>query len=257
MGFVQVIRSPHAHAAIEGIDAAAALAVPGVLGVFSAQDLHADGVGPLPCTTKVSTVEPMRVPDHFALAADRVRYVGEPVAFVVAESRAAAIDAVEGVDVRYAPLPCIVDPLQAMAPGAPQLWDDVPGNVSFRFQKGDQAAVQAAFASAAHVVELELVNNRLIIAPLEHRAAIGDYDSATEIFHLLLSGQGVHGIRQPLADTVFRVPPERIQVSCPDVGGGFGVKNGLYPEYVLVLWAARRLGRPVKWVSGSISTSAM
>ena len=248
--FIQVIRSPHAHATIEGIDAAAARAVPGVLGVFSARDLHADGVGPLPCTTKVATVEPMRVPDHFALAADRVRYVGEPVAFVVAESRAAAIDAVEGVDVRYAPLPCIVDPLQAMAPGAPQLWDDVPGNVSFRFQKGDQAAVQAAFASAAHVVELELVNNRLIIAPLEHRAAIGDYDSATEIFHLLLSGQGVHGIRQPLADTVFRVPPERIQVSCPDVGGGFGVKNGLYPEYVLVLWAARRFGRPVKWVSG-------
>ena len=248
--YVQVIRSPHAHARIDGIDAVAALAVPGVLGVFDAQDLRADGVGPLPCTTKVATVEPMRIPDRFALAADRARHVGEPVAFVVAQSRLAAIDAAERVDIRYDPLPCVVDLRHAMAPGAALVWDDVANNVSYRFQKGDPEAVRAAFAAAAHVVELELVNNRLIIAPLEHRAAIGEYNSATQTFHLLLSGQGVHGIRQPLAETVFRVPPERIQVSCPDVGGGFGVKNGLYPEYVLVLWAARRFGRPVKWVSG-------
>ncbi len=247
---LQVIRSPHAHARIGGLDAAAALAVPGVLGVFAAADLRADGLGPLPCTTKVATVEPMRIPDRFALASDRARHVGEPVAFVVAESRPAALDAAERVEVRYEPLPCVVDLHQAMAPGAPQLWDDVPNNVSYRFQKGDQAAVRAAFAGAAHVVELELVNNRLIVTPLEHRAAIGEYDPATQVFHLLLSGQGVHGIRQPLADAVFRVSPERVQVSCPDVGGGFGVKNGLYPEYVLVLWAARRFGRPVKWVSG-------
>ncbi|MEJ1979090.1 MAG: molybdopterin cofactor-binding domain-containing protein [Acetobacteraceae bacterium] len=110
--------------------------------------------------------------------------------------------------------------------------------------------MQAAFATAAHVVELELVNNRIIVAPLEHRAAIGAYDPATETFHLLLTGQGVHGIRQPLADTVFRVPRARVQVESPDVGGGFGVKNGLYPEWILVLWAARRLGRPVRWSSG-------
>ncbi len=248
--YLHVIRSPHAHARIEGIDAAAALAIPGVLGVFDAGDLRAGGIGPLPCTTKVMTVEPMRIPDRFALAADRVRHVGEPVAFVVAESRSAAMDAAERVDIRYDPLPCVVDPHAAMAPGAPLLWDDVPNNVSYRFQKGDPAAVQSAFAAAAHVVELELVNNRLIIAPLEHRAAIGEYDAGTQGFYLLLSGQGVHGIRQPLAHTVFRIPAENLRVSCPDVGGGFGVKNGLYPEYVLVLWAARRFSHPVKWVSG-------
>ena len=248
--YVQVIRSPHAHATIGEIAKDAALAIPGVLGVFEAQDLQADALGPLPCTTKVATVEPMRIPDRFALASDRARHVGEPVAFVVAESRIAAIDAAELVDIHYDPLPCVVDPKNAMAAGAPQLWDNVANNISFHFQKGDPSAVQAAFAAAAHVIELELVNNRLIVAPLEHRAAIGDYDAATQTFYLVLSGQGVHGIRQPLADTVFRVPPERVQVSCPDVGGGFGVKNGLYPEYVLVLWAARHFGRPVKWVSG-------
>jgi carbon-monoxide dehydrogenase large subunit len=246
--YIQVVRSPHAHAVIGKIDAAAALAVPGVLGVFKAADL--DGLGPLPCTTKVPTVGPMLVPERFALASDRARHVGEPVAFVVAETSAAARDAAELVSVEYDPLPCVVDAMTALAPEAPQLWDGVPDNRSFRFEKGDQAAVQAAIAAAAHVVELELVNNRVIVAPLEHRGAIGEYDAGTETFHLLLSGQGVHGIRQPLADTVFLVPQERIQVACPDVGGGFGVKNGLYPEYVLVLWAARRFGCAVKWISG-------
>jgi carbon-monoxide dehydrogenase large subunit len=245
---LQVVRSPHAHARIRGIDTAAAQAVPGVVGVFQAGDL--DGLGPLPCTTKVPTVGPMLVPEHFALAGDRARHVGEPVAFVVAETLAAARDAAELVLVEYDPLPCVVDAVTALAPGAPQLWDDVPDNRSFRFEKGDRSAVQAAIAAAAHVVELELVNNRVIVAPLEHRGAIGEHDADTETFHLLLSGQGVHGIRQPLADTVFLVPQERIQVACPDVGGGFGVKNGLYAEYILVLWAARRFGCAVKWISG-------
>ena len=246
--YLQIVRSPHAHARIGKIDAAAALAMPGVLGVFQAADLQ--GLGPLPCTTKVPTVGPLLVPEHFALASDRARHVGEPVAFVVAETLAAARDATEVVSVDYDPLPCVVDAVAALAPSAPQLWDGVPDNRSFRFEKGDRSAVETAIAAATHVVELELVNNRVIVAPLEHRGAIGEYDAATESFHLMLSGQGVHGIRQPLADTVFRVPPERIQVACPDVGGGFGVKNGLYAEYVLVLWAARRFGRPVKWVSG-------
>jgi carbon-monoxide dehydrogenase large subunit len=245
---LQVVRSPHAHARIGGIDPTAALAVPGVLGVFQAADLA--GLGPLPCTTKVPTIGPMLVPEHFALAGDRARHAGEPVAFVVAETLVAARDAAELVAVEYDPLPCVVEAVAALAPSAPQLWDDVPDNRAFRFEKGDRAAVQAAIAGAAHVVELELVNNRVIVAPMEHRGAIGEYDAGSDTLHLLLSGQGVHGIRQPLADTVFRVPPERIQVACPDVGGGFGVKNGLYAEYVLVLWAARRFGRPVKWISG-------
>ncbi len=247
---VQIVRSPHAHARVGRIDGNAARAIPGVLGVFDAADLHADGLGPLPCTTKVATVGPMLVPERYALATGRARHVGEPVAFVVAETLAAARDAAELVEVGYDPLPCVVATRDAMDPAAPQLWDDIPNNLSYRFEKGDRAAVQAALAGAAHVVELELVNNRIIVAPLEHRAAIADYDPASGRFHLLLSGQGVHGIRAPLADTVFRVDRDRIQVACPDVGGGFGIKNGLYPEYVLVLWAARRFARPVKWRSG-------
>ena len=246
--FVFVVRSPHAHARIVRIDTAAAREE-GVLGVFTAADLRADGVGPIPCATKVPTVGPMIVPVRDALAVERVRHVGEPVAFVVAETRVAARDAAERVSVAYDPLPSVVDAAEALTPGAVQLWDEVPGNLSYRFEKGDRAAVRAALSGAAHVVELALVNNRVIVAPLEHRAAIAEYDAATGRFDLLLSGQGVHGIRQQLADAVFRVPREMIRVACPDVGGGFGVKNGLYPEWIMLLWAARRLGRAIKWTS--------
>jgi aerobic carbon-monoxide dehydrogenase large subunit len=127
--------------------------------------------------------------------------------------------------------------------------DEAPGNLSYRFERGDKPAVEAAFAEAAHVVEIELVNNRLVVAPIEPRAAIGHYDAAANRLELLLTGQGVHSLRQQLANAVFHVPPDRILVRAPDVGGGFGVKNFLYPEWVLVLWAARRLGRPVKWLA--------
>jgi len=242
--YAHVVRSPHSHAVIEGIDVSEAAASPGVLGVFTAADL--DGLGPIPCATKVATVGPLHVPARYALAIGRVRYVGEPVAFVVATSRLAARDAAERIAVDYGPLPCVTEARDALTPGAAQLWDSVPGNLAFRFERGDRAAVQAAFAAAAHVVDLELVNNRIIVAPLEHRAAIGEYDGR---FHLLVSGSGVHGIRDPLADTVFQVPRNAIQVVSPDVGGGFGVKNALYPEYIMLLWAARRLGCPVKWTS--------
>jgi len=242
--YAHVVRSPHAHAAITGITVTEAADGPGVLGVFTAADL--DGLGPIPCATKVAMVGPLHVPARFALAIDRVRYVGEPVAFVVATSRFAARDAAERVIVDYDPLPCVTEARDALAPGAVQLWEGVPGNLAFRFERGDRAAVLAAFEAAAHVVELELVNNRIIVAPLEHRAAIGEFDGR---YHLLLAGSGVHGIRDPLADTVFRVPRNAIQVASPDVGGGFGVKNALYPEYIMLLWAAKRLGRAVKWAS--------
>jgi len=242
--YAHVVRSPYAHAVIDGIDVAEAAASPGVLGVFTAADL--DGLGPIPCATKVATVGPLHVPARYALAIDRVRYVGEPAAFVIATSRLAARDAAERVVVEYNPLSCVTEAKDALAPGAAQLWDGVPGNLAFRFERGDRAAVQAAVEAAAHVVDLELVNNRIIVAPLEHRAAIGEYDGR---FHLLVSGSGVHGIRDPIADTVFQVPRDMIQVVSPDVGGGFGVKNALYPEYIMLLWAARRLGRPVKWTS--------
>ena len=248
--FAHIVRSPHAHARLIEIDTKAARDVPGVRGIFTAADLTADGIGPIPCAAKVPTIGPMLVPDRFALASDRVRHVGEPVAFVIAETRIAARDAAELVDVTYDPLPCVIEPRAALADGAPCLWDNVPGNRSYRFEKGDRAATQAALAQAAHVVELEVVNNRLIIAPIEHRGAIASYDTATETFHLLFSGQGVHSLRAQLADTVFHVPHDKMHLVCPDVGGGFGVKNGLYPELICVLWAARRFAQPVKWISG-------
>ena len=244
---LKVVRSPHAHARILAIDAAAARAAPGVLGVFTAIDLAA--LGPIPCSTAVPTDGPMLTPHRPALATGRARHAGEPVAFVVAETEAQALDAAELVAVEYDALPCVVEAVDALAPGAPQLWDDVPGNLAFRFRKGDAAAARAAMAAAAHVVSLDLVNNRLIVAALEHRTCVGEYDAASETFSLLLSGQGVHGIRQDLAQSVFRVPLPQVQVSSPDVGGGFGVKNGLYPEYIMALFAARLLGRPVRWES--------
>ena len=243
-----VLRSPHGHAEIARIDAAVARALPGVHDVFTAVDLAAENIGPLPCIAQVATVAPMIAPPRFALAADRVRHVGDPVAFVVAETRELARDAAELIAVDYRVLPAVVDAPAAREPGAPLVWDEAPGNLSYRFERGDKAAVDAAMATAAHVIELDLVNNRLVVTPIEPRAAIGQYDSATGDFDLLLTGMGVQSLRAQLAESVFHIPPERIRVHAPDVGGGFGMKNFLYPEWVLVLFAARRLGRPVKWV---------
>jgi aerobic carbon-monoxide dehydrogenase large subunit len=244
-----LVRSPHGHAAIERIDTAAASGAPGVLGVFTEADLRADGIGPLPCVAQVNTVDPIIVPPHYALARGRVRHVGDPVALVVAETGNLARDAAERIAVHYRPLDAVVDAPAALSPGAPLIWDEAPGNLCYRFQRGDRAATEAAFAAAAHIVEIGLVNNRLVPAPIEPRAAIGSYDPAEDCLHLLLTGQGVHGIRRQLAEAVFHLPLQRIQVTAPDVGGGFGMKNFLYPEWVLVLWGARRLGRPVKWVA--------
>ena len=243
-----VLRSPHGHADIAGIDAGAAKALAGVHDIFIAADLAAEGIGPLPCIAQVATVAPMVVPPRFALAADRVRHVGDPVAFIVAETREIARDAAELIAVDYRVLPAVVDGPAALEPEAPLIWGEAPGNLSYVFERGDKAAVDAAMASAAHVIELELVNNRLVVAPIEPRAAIGRYDPATQGFDLLLTGMGVQSLRAQLAESVFKVPPERIRVRAPDVGGGFGMKNFLYPEWVLVLFAARRLGRPVKWL---------
>lgn len=242
--WMHVVRSPHAHAVIDRIDTAAAAAAPHVFGVFVGQDLRA--LGPLPCTVPVASVAPMIAPPRHALAGERVRHVGDPVAFVVAASREAARDAADLVAVHYNILPAVADAPAALRAGAPQLWDEAPGNLSYRFQKGDASAVQSALSAAAHVVELELINNRVIVAALETRGAIGSYENGR--FHLQFSGAGVHALQSQLAENVFRVPSEQMRVSCPDVGGGFGVKNALYPEWVMLLWAARRLGRPVTWI---------
>jgi aerobic carbon-monoxide dehydrogenase large subunit len=240
--WAHVVRSPHAHATIDRIDTAAARAMPGVLGIYTHQDI-AD-LGLLPCATQVASVAPMIVPPRPALANGKVRHVGDPLAFVVAQTASAARDAAEHVEVDYTPLPCVVDAAGALVPGAPSLWDT--GNESFHFQRGDQAAVHAAFISAKHVVEIEVVNNRLVIAPIETRAAIGNWTDG--VFDLFVSAASVHAVRDQLANSIFRCPRDQIRVSAPDVGGGFGIKNCLYPEWVMLLWSARRLGRPVKWV---------
>ncbi|HEY1259945.1 MAG TPA: xanthine dehydrogenase family protein molybdopterin-binding subunit [Stellaceae bacterium] len=244
-----VLRSPHAHAAIERVDIASARGAAGVLAIATEADLAADGLGPLPCVAQVASVDPLIVPPRFALARGRVRHVGDPVALVVAESRDLARDAAERIAVEYRPLDAVVDAKAALQPGAARIWDEAPGNLCFRFERGERETVATAFAGAAHIVEIELVNNRIVPAPIEPRAAIGRWDEASGSFDLLLTGQGVHSIRQQLAGSVFAMPPERIRLAAPDVGGGFGMKNFLYPEWVLLLWAARRLGRPVKWVA--------
>lgn len=240
------LRSPHAHAEIRSIDTAAARAAPGVALVLTAADLAAEGIGPLPCTSAVASVTPMVVPRRPVLAEARVRHVGQPVAFVVAETEAAARDAAELIAVDYAPLPAVVDAAEALAPDAPQIWPEASANLVFRFEKGDRAATDAAFARAAHVVSLDLYNNRVHALPIEPRACVARF--AGDRFDLVFTGMGVHGVRRQLA-SVFDLPESAFHLNCPDVGGGFGLKNLLFPDYVCALVAARRSGRPVRWVA--------
>ena len=244
----QVLRSPHGHARIAGIDTSAALALPGVLAVYTAADLDAAGLGSIRCLAPAKqpdgSTQPQ--PPHPILAGPVARHVGDPVAFVVAETAAQARDAADAVMVDYDILPAVADPIAAAAPGAPQLHAEADGNISFRWERGDRAGTDAAFAKAAHVVATRLVNNRLIINPIEPRAAIGDWDGTR--FTLYSSSQGPHGLRRQLADHIFHLPEDAFHVVTPDVGGSFGMKIFLYAEQPLVLFAARALGRPVKWV---------
>ena len=244
-----VVRSPHAHARIVAIDADAARNRPGVAAVLTGQELAADDLGPLPCAvTAVPMTRPLVVPPCHALAREVVRYVGEPVAFVVAESEEAARDAAEAVMVDYAPLPPVVAIADAVLPDTPAVWPEASGNIGFQFNRGEIGPVEAAIRDAAHVVECELVNNRVVAASMETRGALGEFDASSGRLHLTASAAGAHAIRDLLADSVFRISRDRLRVSIPDVGGGFGMKNVLYPEWVLVLWAARRLRRPVAWI---------
>lgn len=244
-----VLRSPHAHATILSIDTRAALSLPGVHAVYTAADLtELDG---LPCSHVMSAERPLILPPHPPLARDRVRHVGDPVAFVVADSATSARDACEAIIVDYDILPSVTELGAAGEPGAPEIWPQAQGNLAFRYRLGDEAAVAAAFQRAAHVVTCRLVNNRIVAAALEPRAALGRFDAATGRYRLSLSGAAVHDMRRELA-TVLRVAPEMVEVAVPDVGGGFGMKNVTYPEYALVLVAARRLGRPVRWVAERI-----
>ncbi len=244
-----VVRSPHAHARLRALDVDAARRMPGVAAVLTGADLASDDIGPLPCAvTQIPMTTPLVVPPCHALAREVVRYVGEPVVFVIAESIEGARDAAEAVVVDYEPLAPVVAIADAVMPGAPLIWPEAKDNIAFRFNRGDISPVEAAIAGAAHVVECELVNNRVVAASLETRGALGEFDAASGRLHLTASAAGAHAIRDLLADKVFRIPREQLRVSIPDVGGGFGMKNVLYPEWVLVLWAARRLGRPVSWI---------
>src|SRR6266851_5222271 len=249
--YAVVVRSPHGHARITGIDPAAALRAPGVLAVLTGADLAADGLGNLPtdASRKRRDGAPAFTTPRPALIRDRVRHVGDPVALVVATSPEAAADAAELVAVDYAPLPAVTGAARATNGGAPAVWDEAPDNVAFVWEAGSRDAVARAFAGADHVTRLDFVVTRVAAAPLEPRAAVGEFDRRSERYTLHTGIQGPHGLRALLAERIFRVPHGQVRVVTGEVGGSFGMRSGIYPELVLVLWAAKRLGRPVKWTS--------
>jgi len=244
-----MVRSPYAHGTIRRIDTTRARSMPGVLGVFTGADLAAAGYGTMKCTLPLKNADgtPLRNIERPALATDKVRFVGDPIAFVVAESRVEARDAAEAVGLDIEPLPAVTEASAASRPGAPQLYDDIPGNVVLDFAFGDEARLDAAFAAAAHVTSLSIRNNRVVVCAMEPRSAIGEYDGATGRYTLRVGSQGVFGLRAQLARDILGVPPEQLRVLTGNVGGSFGMKAFVYPEYVCVLHAARTLGRPVKW----------
>ena len=206
-----VLRSPHAHALIRSIDVSSAASIPGVHLVATADDLAADGLGHMPC---LAAVKPMIVPPRPALATGRVRHVGDPVCFVVADSAEIAREAAERIEIDYEPMPSVSHGRTALAEGAPVLWDEAPGNLAYHVQRGDHAAVAQAMKSAAHIVDVDVTNNRVIVVPLEPRAGIARYDAATDTMDLELTGQGLHGIRRQLAEFIFKVAPRAHPASC-------------------------------------------
>jgi len=247
--YLVYVRSPHAHARISAIDASAALAAPGVLGVYTSEDLVNDGLGTIPVTLKRNRPDgsPMFTRGHRGLAEGRARFVGDPVAAVVAETLMQARDAAELVGVDYADLPSVTSTAQAARPGAPTVWDECPGNVCNVFEVGNKAATAAAFAGAAHVVKRTYTISRVHAQYIEPRGALGSYDTGEERYTLYADSQYPHRIREVLARNIFGIPEHRIRVVSENVGGAFGTKGWAYSEHRLVLWLAKKLGRPVKW----------
>jgi carbon-monoxide dehydrogenase large subunit len=242
--YAVMVRSQNAHGVIRAIDVEAARKMPGVLGVYTAADLK--DYGPLKCVVPFNNRDgsPMKKPLRTALATEKVRYVGDPVAFVVAETLLAAKDAAEAVTVDVEALPAVVSAEGAVGAGAPQLYNDVPSNISLDYHYGDAEAVKAAFAKAAHVTKLKLVNSRLVVSAMEPRAALAAYDGSR--FTLYVSSQGVFGMRANISEALG-VPAKDVHVFTGQVGGSFGMKAAVFPEYICVLHAARALSRPVKW----------
>ncbi len=243
------VRSPHAHARIGSIDAAAAAGAPGVVAVFTGTDYANDGIA-MPKAAmprKKRDGSPMFAPQRPALVVDRARYVGDPVAMVIAETLAQAKDAAELVVVDYDPLPSVTSVAEAAEPDAPRVWDENPDNISHTTERGNRAATDAAFAQAAHVVKRRYVITRVHAQYMEPRGAIGTYDPAEDRYTLYADVNYPHRVRNMLANMVFKVPESQVRVVCHDVGGGFGAKGWQYVEHRLTLWAARKIERPVKW----------
>ncbi|MBL26962.1 MAG: carbon monoxide dehydrogenase [Rhodospirillaceae bacterium] len=247
--YVAFVRSPHAHATITGIDTDEAAAAPGVLAIYTIADLRADNIGDIPCLIRNKNRDGSRqfTPNRPVLAKGRVRYVGEPVVAVIAETQALARDAADLVMVDYDDLPAIVELAKAATNDAPKVWDDAAANTSFDWGKGDEAATEKAFAEAAHVVTLDLINNRLVPNSMEPRMAIGEFDPGTDRYTFYTSSQGSHMLRKQMATAILGIDETRLRVVTPDVGGGFGMKIFMYPEYVVAVWASKKVGRPVKW----------
>ena len=247
--YATFLRSPHAHATIRGIDTASAAKAPGVLAVYTAADLK--GVNGLPCGWLITGTDgkPMNEPPHPVLASGKVRYVGDPVAVVVAESITQAKDAAEMIEVDYDVLPAVVNPVDALKAGAPQIHAEAPGNKCYTWALGDKAAVDAAFAKAAHVTKIDIVNNRLIPNAIEPRAANAAYNAADDAYTLYVTSQNPHVERLLMTAFVLGLPEHKVRVIAPDVGGGFGSKIYLYPEETALVWAAKHVRRPIKWVA--------
>jgi aerobic carbon-monoxide dehydrogenase large subunit len=243
-----MVRSSHAHGVIRGIETKAAKAMPGVLGVYTGRDLAAANYNPFSCGLPLKSRDgsPLLQTNRLALPTDKVRFVGDPVAFVVAVTLAQARDAAEAVVLDIEPLPAVTNAAEAVKPGAPQLYDHIPNNVALDYHYGDTARIDAAFASAAHVTKLDIVNTRVAVVSMEPRVALAAFDKASERYTLQVPTQGVSGNKATLAK-ILNVPNDKVRILTPNVGGSFGMKNVNYPEYTCILHAAKALGRPVKW----------
>ena len=247
--YAAIVRSPYAHADIRGIDAREALKMPGVHAVLTGDDYDADALGSLPSMAPYKRRDggPMYLPARPAIAVRRVMHVGYPVSVVVADTLDQARDAAESVIVDYRPMPAVVSARDAFEQGAPQLYPDCANNEAYFYQAGDKAKTDAAFAAAAHVVEQRLVINRVTANPLEPRGVTGVYDAGTGRYTLHCGFQRPWLFRNDIARTTLKIPEAELRLVTGDVGGSYGLRGSVYPEIILMLWAARKVGRPVKW----------
>ena len=258
--YAHILRAPVARAQIDRLDTSVAEAAPGVLAVLTGADVAADGLGDLPCLA-ASLVplqrpdgSPIYVPPRPLLVRDRVAFAGDAVALVVADTLAQAVAAAELIEVDYDEQPATTSALEALAPGAAPVWPDCPDNICFAIEMGDRAAVEAAFAQAEHIARCHIPVSRIAQNPMEPRAALGQFDSANGRYTLISGCQNPHDLRQLFAEAVFRIPETDLRIVSPDMGGAFGMRSNTFPEMALVLWSAKRLGRPVKWTATRVES---